>query len=375
MRIAYLSTFYPFRGGIAQFNASLYRALEKNHQVKAFTFTCQYPEILFPGKTQMIENDETADAIPSQRILNSVNPLSYINTAKSINAFKPDILLMKYWMTFLAPSLGTAARLINNRTRVVTVLDNVIPHERKFYDNSLTKYFLNQNDGFVAMSDAVMNDLNSLQANPNCLRMDHPLYNHFGAKTDREKACKELAIDSNKKNLLFFGFIRDYKGLDLLIEAMKHLDSDYNLIIAGECYGSFDKYQELINNSPFKNSIHVFTDYIPDSKVPVFFSAADVCILPYKSATQSGITSIAYHFEVPVIATDVGGLKESITHESTGLIVPRAESSKIADAIKYFFRNDLTSRMKHDIIQLKEKHSWDRFAEGIVNFATSISKK
>ncbi|NJK95581.1 MAG: glycosyltransferase family 4 protein [Bacteroidales bacterium] len=194
-------------------------------------------------------------------------------------------------------------------------------------------------------------------------------------KQTEKKPVKELAIDSNKKNLLFFGFIRDYKGLDLLIEAMKHLDSDYNLIIAGECYGSFDKYQELINNSPFKNSIHVFTDYIPDSKVPVFFSAADVCILPYKSATQSGITSIAYHFEVPVIATDVGGLKESITHESTGLIVPRAESSKIADAIKYFFRNDLTSRMKHDIIQLKEKHSWDRFAEGIVNFATSISKK
>ena len=373
MRIAYLSTFYPYRGGIAQFNASLYRAFEKEHQVKAFTFTRQYPEILFPGKTQMVENDETADKIPAERVLDSVNPLSYWQTGRKIRDFQPDLLIMKYWMSFLAPSLGMAAGLVTNKTKVITVLDNVIPHEKKFFDNAFTRYFLNKNNGFVAMSDAVMNDLLLLKPNAKYIRMDHPLYDHFGEPEERSEACKKLNLDPSRKNLLFFGFIRDYKGLDLLIEAFNKLDSSYNLIIAGESYGSFDKYTQMINNSPLKENIHVFTDYIPDSKVPVFFGAADVCILPYKSATQSGITSIAYHFGVPIIATDVGGLKETITHESTGLIVSEPKSDLIADAIKSYFNKQLQTSMKHDIIQLKERLSWSKFAEGIVNFGLELS--
>ena len=372
MRIAYLSTFYPYRGGIAQFNASLYRALEKEHDVKAFTFTRQYPEILFPGKTQMVENDETADPIPSTRVLDSINPLSYFSAARRINEFQPDILIMKYWMSFLAPSLGTAAGRVNKKTKIITVLDNVIPHERKIYDNILTKYFLGMNNGFVAMSDAVMNDLYSLKPKSKCLRMDHPLYDHFGAVKDRATACKELNLDPNKKNLLFFGFIRDYKGLDLLIEAFNKLDSSYNLIIAGECYGSFDKYKEMIDKSPLRENISVFTDYIPDNKVPTFFGAADVCILPYKSATQSGITSIAYHFELPIIATNTGGLKESIEHGSTGLIVPTADSTLITEAIKQYFSNSQQALMRKNIQQLKEKLSWDKFAQSLVDFSTSL---
>lgn len=368
MRIAYLSTFYPYRGGIAQFNASLYRAFEKEHQVKAFTFIRQYPEILFPGKTQMVENDETADKIPAERVLDSVNPFSYWKTGRKIKDFQPDLLIMKYWMSFLAPSLGMAAGMVSKKTKVITVLDNVIPHEKKFFDNAFTKYFLNKNSGFVAMSDAVMQDLHLLNPNARCIRMDHPLYDHFGEPMDRTSACKQLNIDGSKKNLLFFGFIRDYKGLDLLIEAFNKLDNSYNLIIAGECYGSFDKYTQMINNSPLKENIHVFTDYIPDSKVPAFFGAADVCILPYKSATQSGITSIAYHFGVPIIATDVGGLKESITHQSTGLIVPEPSSILIAEAVESYFNKQLQTRFKHDIIQLKERLSWSKFAEGIINF-------
>lgn len=209
--------------------------------------------------------------------------------------------------------------------------------KKKFFDSAFTKYFLNRNHGFVAMSDAVMNDLYTLKSDARCIRMDHPLYSHFGNVIEKEKACRELKIDNTRKNLLFFGFIRDYKGLDLLIEAFNQLDNTYNLIIAGECYGSFEKYQAMINNSPRKENIYIFTDYIPDNKVPLFFGAADVCILPYKSATQSGITSIAYHFEKPIIATDVGGLKEIITHESTGLIVPEPKSNLIASAIEFFF--------------------------------------
>lgn len=194
MRIAYLSTFYPYRGGIAQFNASLYRALEKKHEIKAFTFTRQYPGMLFPGKTQLVENDETADQIPAARMLDSINPFTYWQTARKINEFSPDLLIMKYWMSFLAPSLGTAAGLVKNKTKVITVLDNVIPHEKKFFDNAFTKYFLNKNDGFVAMSDAVMNDLLSLKPKAKCIRMDHPLYNHFGEPITREEACKKSKL-------------------------------------------------------------------------------------------------------------------------------------------------------------------------------------
>jgi glycosyltransferase involved in cell wall biosynthesis len=372
MRIAYLSTFYPFRGGIAQFNASLYRALEKEHTIKAFTFSRQYPEILFPGKTQLIQNDETADPIPAERVLDSINPFTYLTAASQIKAFDPDILIMKYWMSFLSPSLGSVAGLMKNKTRVITVLDNVIPHEKKFYDNFLTKYFLRQNDGFVAMSDAVLNDLLLLQPKARYKRIEHPIYNHFGATIARNEACEQLNIDPNKKTILFFGFIRDYKGLDLLIEAFGKLDSSYQLIIAGECYGSFDKYRQQIAQSTLKDQIKVFTDYIPDSRVPLFFSAADVCVLPYKSATQSGITSIAYHFEVPMIATDVGGLKESIHHENTGLMVEQAKSELITDAIKQYFDNPLKISYRSNIRLLKEKLSWDSFAEGIVNLATSI---
>jgi glycosyltransferase involved in cell wall biosynthesis len=279
---------------------------------------------------------------------------------------------MKYWMTFLSPSLGTAAALVHKRTKIITVLDNVIPHEKKFFDAAFTRYFLNRNDGFVAMSDAVMHDLYTLKPQAQCLRMDHPLYSHFGDPARRETSCRQLQIDPSAKNLLFFGFIRDYKGLDLLIEAFGKLDKTYRLIIAGECYGSFDKYQSMIGASPNRENIHVFTDYIPDRKVPYFFGAADVCILPYKSATQSGITSIAYHFEVPIIATDTGGLKESISHGSTGLIVPEAKSDLIAGAIRNYFDRKMQSGMKDAIVQLKDKLSWDKFAQGIINFSNSI---
>ncbi len=372
MRIAYLSTFFPFRGGIAQFNASLFRALEKEHTVSAFTFTRQYPTILFPGKTQLVLNDETADPIPATQLLDSINPISYLTTAKKINAFEPDVLIMKYWMSFLAPSLGSVAALIKMNTKIITILDNVIPHEKKFFDAPLTKYFLNQNTGFIAMSDAVQKDLLQLQPNAKCIRLDHPLYNHFGAPLERKYACQKLNIDPAKKTLLFFGFIRDYKGLDLLIEAFGKLDSSFQLIIAGECYGSFEKYQEQINNSPLKENIHLFTDYIPDSKVPDFFSAADVCILPYKSATQSGITSISFHFETPLIATDVGGLKESITHESTGLIVEKAETLSLVNAIQHYFNNPLQINYKENIRQLKENLSWESFAKGIINFTALL---
>lgn len=372
MRIAYLSTFYPFRGGIAQFNASMYREFETSNEIEAYTFSRQYPVFLFPGKTQYVSNDELAEQIPSYQILDSLNPITYLSTAKKIKKFDPDLLVMKYWMSFFGPSLGTVAKLMPKHTKIITILDNVIPHEKRFFDNAFTKYFLKQNTGFVAMSDKVKNDLLSLKPDAKYIKKEHPLYDHFEQKMEPQEARQLLKLFPNKKTLLFFGFIREYKGLDILIKAFDLLDDSYQLVIAGETYGSFDKYWQLINSIKKKNQVFVFNDYISDAQVPAFFSAADVCILPYKSATQSGITSIAYHFDVPLIATDVGGLKESIHHLKTGIIVDHCEPDAIATSIRDFFDRSLAGIFLPGIQKLKEELSWRKFAGSILEFYKSL---
>jgi glycosyltransferase involved in cell wall biosynthesis len=372
MRIAFLSTFYPFRGGIAQFNASLYREFGKNHEIKAFTFTRQYPDFLFPGKTQMVTNDEKADAIPSVQKLDSINPFTYLSTARAIKQYAPDLLIMKYWMSFFGPSLGTVAKLMPEKTKVITVLDNVIPHEKRFFDVPFTRYFLNQNDGFVAMSETVKDDLLTFLPNAKLIKREHPLYNHFGSKPLKSEARKQLAIHPDKKTLLFFGFIRDYKGLDILIDAFETLDNSYQLVIAGEPYGSFDKYSQQISRLTHKENVHVFNDYISDEQVPLFFSAADICVLPYKSATQSGITSIAYHFNVPLIATDVGGLKESIHHMKTGIIVDKPTPELTSAAINLYFNEQLQTKFNAEIERLKKELSWESFANAIIDLYNTL---
>ncbi len=371
MRIAYLSTFYPFRGGIAQFNASLYREFEKNHQIKAFTFSRQYPDMLFPGKSQYLSDNEEADIINAVPVLDSVNPFTYVSAAKVIKSFKPELLITKFWMSFFGPSLGTVSKLLPSGVKKVSILDNIIPHEKRIFDNPFTNYFLKHNDGFVVMSDSVKNDLLTLVPEAKILRKDHPLYNHFGEKINKDIAKKQLKLDPTRKTLLFFGFIRDYKGLDILLRAFDQLDDSYQLVIGGETYGSFDKYAEIINSLKNKNQVYVHNDYISDSQVPVFFSAADVCVLPYKSATQSGITSIAYHFDIPIIATNVGGLKESILHNETGLIVQNCDASEIALSVRNFFDLNLAEKFISGIQKIKVNLSWEKFANDIIEF-TSI---
>ncbi|MCC8172704.1 MAG: glycosyltransferase [Parabacteroides sp.] len=372
MKIAYLSTFYPFRGGIAQFNANLYRALAVRHEVIPFTFERQYPDFLFPGKTQYVTPDDKAAVIESVPVLDTANPLGYGAAARRIAREQPDILVMKYWMSYFAPSLGyVAGKLKKQGCRVITVLDNVIPHEQKFFDRPLTRWFLHRNSGFIAMSEAVRNDLLALEPEAACLLKAHPLYNHFGEKTNPQEARRALGLDPAKKTVLFFGLIRDYKGLDLLIEAMNRLDEGYQLLIAGESYGSFAKYDAQIRQAKRLENIRVFNWYIPDEEVPLFFSAADVCVLPYKSATQSGITSIAYHFDVPLIATDTGGLKESIGAQGTGLIVPEASAPAIAAAIEAFYGAD-RHRFVQSIGALKTSLSWENFAEALIRFAGTL---
>lgn len=372
MKIAFLSTFYPFRGGIAQFNASLYRAFEKENPVKAFTFTRQYPDFLFPGETQMVTEKDNADKIPAERVLDTLNPFTYFSAANKIEDFSPDILLMKYWMSYMAPSIGTVAKKVKKNSKVITILDNVIPHEKRFFDEAFTKYFLKQNHGFVVMSDAVKNDLLQLNPDAKYISHPHPLYDHFGKKADADDAKRKLNIPADKKVVLFFGFIRDYKGLDLLIEAMTKLNDEYVLVIAGEVYGSFEKYERQIEKLCLKDKVILHVRYIGDNEVPLFFSSADVCVLPYKSATQSGITSIAYHFDLPMIATDTGGLKESIEHNKTGLVVPSPDSGLIANAIQEYFTQNCKPRFQEEIKLLKNKLSWDSLANAIISFGKSL---
>ena len=372
MKIAFLSTFYPFRGGIAQFNALMYRAFEKEHTVKAFTFKRQYPNFLFPGETQYVTKDDIADEILSVEVLDSINPITYVTTAQKVKRFVPDIFITKYWMTFFGPSLGYVAKKLNKKAKRISVLDNVIPHEKRFFDGFCNRFFLKHNDGFVVMSDAVLKDLLSIKPDAKYIRVNHPVYNHFPAPIPQEKAQRALKLEPSKKTLLFFGFIRDYKGLDLLIQAMDILDGSYQLIIAGEVYGSFDKYQELIDNSTAKQRIALYNQYIGDNEVSDYFSAADVCVLPYKSATQSGITSIANHYNLPIIATNVGGLKETIHHHKTGLIVDKPEITDIAATIKTYFDSNFKANFAAEIEKEKLENSWENFVAKIIAFSKEL---
>lgn len=371
MKIALLSSFYPLRGGISQFNASMLNELGKKHDVRAFNFKRQYPGILFPGKTQYVTPDDEAVPVESVSLLDTANPFTYGKTARAIREWKPDLLIMKYWMSWFAPSLGYVARHVG--CKVVPVLDNVIPHEQRFFDKPLTKYFLGGCDGFVTMSDSVTADLLEMKPDAKYILLPHPLYSHFGEKLPREEAEDLLGIEHGKKNLLFFGLIRSYKGLDILLEAFRDLPEDYQLIIAGEPYGSFEKYQTIIDSLPGKDRIKVIPDYIKDSEVKKFFSAVDVTVLPYRSATQSGISSISYHFEVPMIVTDVGGLKSTIGDRGTGLVAPKAEPAAIREEILRFFSDEgIRENCIASIRSEKMRLSWERFCSELTGFAATL---
>lgn len=367
MKIAVLSPFYPYRGGIAQFSAMLYTTLEKEgHEVKAFNFKRLYPGILFPGKTQYVEESDKAIAIPSERLLDSVNPFSYGKTVKAIRAFQPDVLIIAYWMSFFVPAYAHIANRMKKHCKVVTLIHNAIPHEPRFFDKPLASMLFKESDSFVVMSDTVRDDLLTLKRDAHYIYNPHPLYDHFGEKLDPQEARRRLALPEGKKTLLFFGLIRDYKGLDLLIDAMAELDDSYQLVIAGESYGSFEKYQTSINHSPACHRIQVHNRYIGDEEIPLFFSAADALILPYRSATQSGVVSIAYHYELPMVATPVGDFPQSIDKPATGIVVPHISASAISKGIEALFASDRYASFRANITNEKKALSWEALTKKIL---------
>ncbi len=373
MRIAILSCFHPYRGGISQFNACLYAELGKQHEVKAFNFKRQYPDFLFPGKTQFVSERDEAVAVPSDALLDTVCPPSWGRTARAIRAWKPDLLLLRYWMPWFAPSLGWVARKMPSSCKVVAILDNVIPHERHFFDKPLTRWFLGGVDGCVTLCPEVGEDLLRWKDDARYQVIPHPLYSHFGEKLPRVEAERSLGLQPGRKNLLFFGLIRAYKGLDILLDAFSLLPDDYQLIVAGEPYGSFDKYQAQIDASPGKERIFVFPDYVRDSEVKRFFSAADLTVLPYRSATQSGVSSVSYHFEVPMVVTDTGGLREAVGGRGTGLVASHPDPAEIAALVqRYFSEPGLPQRCVENIRRERERLSWERFCEELLIFAQAL---
>lgn len=374
MRIAILSCFYPYRGGISQFNTCLYEELSKNHIVKAFNFKRQYPNFLFPGKTQYVTKDDEAVAIESTSLLDTANPFSYHKTFKTICEWDPDVLIVRYWMSYFAPSLGYICRQMKKRCKVVSILDNVVPHEPHFFDRPLTKYFLTGSNGYITLCEAVSKDLLDLKKDANFKVIQHPLYSHFGKSINREDAEQRLGLQHGKKNILFFGLIRDYKGLDVLLHAFEGLSDDYQLIVAGEPYGSFEKYQTIIDSMPWaKERISLNLSYIKDSEVSLYFSAADLTVLPYRSATQSGISSVSYHFEVPMVVTDTGGLKETIGDRGTGIVAAKAETEIIRQEITNYFSHPEKKEFFIKNIRIeKERLSWHSFANNLMEFIEKL---
>jgi glycosyltransferase involved in cell wall biosynthesis len=363
-KIAFLSVFHPYRGGIAQSSGSLYFALQEKANVEAINFKRQYPDILFPGKSQFVPDGDDREAIDGVRILDSVNPLNWLNTAKYINNLNPDVVLTRYWIPFLAPALGTVLKKTKKNAINISIVDNAIPHEKRIGDDALTNYYLKQNHKFIALSKSVERDLYTLLDSPEVHYHPHPVYDRFPDPIDKSKAREKLGINADEKIILFFGFIRDYKGLDILLHSMNDVDNDVKLLIAGDVYGSYDKYEKIIKDNNLSDRIISKIDYIPDEDVALYFSATDLCVQPYRTATQSGIANISTHYNIPIIATDVGGLKEVIEPFNIGKVVEKADPKEIAEKINAFFREE--KDYSENFKSYKEFASWEKLSDVIL---------
>ncbi len=373
MKIIILSTAYPLRGGIAHFVGLLYKELSNENEVRVITFKRQYPSFLFPGKTQL-ESDDNLEKIQSEILVDSINPLNWNKVGKKIKKEKPDLLIFKYWMPFFAPCFGTISRIVkkNSVTKILTICDNVIPHERKPGDIFFTKYFFKVVDYFVLLSDKVKSDLLSLKPEAKHKVLPHPIYSNFGSAVGKIEAKNYLKL-KDEKLILFFGFIREYKGLDVLFDAVKLIKGSINLklMVAGEFYSNQEKYLKLADELGIKENLLFFNDFIPTSDVKYYFSAADCIILPYKDATQSGIVQIAMNFRKPVIATNVGGLGEVIENNKTGYIVEKENPEALAEAIKKFYIENKEEDFVKNLNEEVEKYSWKKFTEGLLDLVNS----
>jgi D-inositol-3-phosphate glycosyltransferase len=364
-KIIIITPAHPLRGGIAASGERLAQAFQaEGHEVKIYTFSLQYPNFLFPGKTQYSDEPKPQD-LDIQVVINSVNPFNWLKIGRQIAAEKADLVICRFWLPIMGPSLGSILRLVkrNKISKVIGLIDNIIPHEKRVGDHPFAQYFVDACDAFVVMSSSVKEEIKQFSNKP-CYYTPHPIYDIYGEKVSREDSLKFLQLTDNQRYILFFGFIRKYKGLDLLIEALGLLKkknntgvSDLKLLIAGEFYGDEAFYKDLIKAQNLENQVVIKSDYIVNDDVKYYFGAADVVVQPYRSATQSGISQIAYHFEKPMIVTNVGGLSEIVPHGEAGYVV-EPTPQYIADAIEQFYESDNAVRLEEGVKKNKTRFSW-----------------
>lgn len=372
MKIFILGSAHPLRGGgISTFNERLAFELQNlGHEVKIISFKYQYPNFLFPGKSQT--TDEPApEGIQIENRMHSVNPFNWWKLGNQIAREKPDMVITRYWLPFFGACLGTIHRRIrkNKHTKITAIIDNLIPHEKRPGDKVLTQYFLPSCDSFLTMSREVKKDLEQWGVSQPIVYAPHPMYDLYGAPIDKAEARKKLGLPQGNKYMLFFGFIRKYKGLDLLLEAMdddRLRHSNVHLIVAGEYYNDRAYYEEIIQRLNIADRVHLFTDFIPNAEVGIYFSAADFVVQPYRTATQSGISQIAYYYKKPMVVTDVGGLPEIVPHGVSGFVV-KPEPSAIAQAIVSIQDDNTLAGMVSGLENERKKYEWTHFVEKLLS--------
>ena len=372
MKVIILGPAWPYRGGIAAFSERLARQYQQEgHEVEVVTFTLQYPSFLFPGKTQYSE-EPAPEGLKICRKLNAINPFTWWRTGRYIKRQKPDLLVTPFWLPFMAPALGSACRVAKRKgMKRVAILHNLIPHEHRPGDKQFSRFFVGSNDGFVTLSKSVLEDLNLFDPNGLKPRLfsPHPLYDQYGDTLSRKEALDLIGLRESQRYVLFFGFIREYKGLDLLLDAMadeRMSRLGVKLIVAGEFYGDPKPYQEQIARLDIGDRVVMHTDFIPDHEVNRYFCASDLVAQPYKTATQSGVSQIAYHFEKPMVVTRVGGLPEIVPNEKAGFVV-EPDAQHIADAIVRYFEEDWQERLTEGCRIEKQKYGWDKMTSAIAS--------
>lgn len=368
-KIVILGTAHPYRGGIAAFNERLARQFQaEGHEVSVMTFTLQYPSFLFPGKTQFT-TAPAPENLNIERGINSVNPLNWLKIGHMLNKGNYDMVVFAYWMSFFAPCYGVIARQIK-KAKCIALIHNMMPHEGSLLDKLLTPYFVKSMDGFVALSKAVQNEVAKLDKHDKPKAWaPHPIYDHYGPREPRETALKHLGLDNNYRYLLFFGLVRAYKGLDWLLEAFadERLRAfPLKLFVTGEFYDDKAPYLEQIQSLGLQDKVVIVDQFVPDDRVKDYFNACDIVVQPYKSATQSGVTQVAYHFEKPMLVTNVGGLDEIVPNEKVGYAV-NPDPKSIADALVDFFSNNRMPDFEANIAEEKKKYAWSRMTETIMS--------
>jgi len=368
---------YPLRGGPAQFNENLCAELNKaGHDAQIISYSLQYPNFLFPGSTQYETSGKAPEGIKIHTLINTVNPFNWIKVAGFIKKEKPDFILFRYWLPFFGPCLGTIGRLVRSKTTVLALTDNIIPHEKRFGDKPFTNYFVNSCDGFIAMSKTVLNDISKFTTNQNKAYSPHPMYETYGASVSMEEARRKLNLNSSDKIILFFGLIRHYKGLDILMEAMAHPEikkQNIKLLIAGEFYEDKQPYLDLIQKHQLQSQVILHDKFIPNEDVRYYFCASNLVAQTYRNATNSGVTMVGYFYEKPMLVTNVGGLAEIVPNEKCGYVV-ETKIPEISEKIITYFSQDKETEFTQNVRIEKKKYEWTEFIGVLVNLYQTSRK-